>query len=374
MATKPALRPVFLDDKYLATGERVYLTGSQALVRLPLEQARRDAAAGLNTAGFISGYRGSPLGIYDTALWAAEPILREHRIHFEPGVNEDLAAAAVWGTQQVPLLSEARYDGVFALWYGKGPGVDRSADVLKHGNYAGTSPLGGVLALCGDDHAARSSTTAHQSDQALIHCGMPVLNPADIQDYIDLGLIGFALSRFAGVWAGFKCVTEIVDGSASIRVGAGRTVVLPEDYEFPPGGLSIRREFAALAQEARLYEERLIAAQAFARANAIDRQVIGGGGRKRLGIVASGKSLGDAGEALARLGIDEARAAELGIALFKVGMVWPLEPQRIAAFAAGCDEVLLIEEKRPLIEEQLAHLLYNLPAERRPRLSGKRDP
>ena len=368
------MNAITLDDKFTATGGRVYVTGAQALVRLPIEQARRDKAAGHDTAGFISGYRGSPLGTYDSALWAASKHLAANRIHFEPGINEDLAAAAVWGTQQVPLLNGARHQGVFGMWYGKGPGVDRSSDVLKHANYAGTSPLGGVIALCGDDHAARSSTVAHQSDHALIHCGIPVLNPVDIQDYIDLGLMSFALSRFASVWAGFKCITDVVDGSASIRVGEGRIApVLPTDYQPPQGGLGIRLEVAALAQEQRLYEERLLAAQAFVRANKLDRIVFGAPAKRRLGIVATGKNVADVGEALAGLGLRQADAEGMGIALFKTAMVWPLEAEAARAFAADCEELLVIEEKRGVIEEQLAHLLYNLPADRRPRLVGKRD-
>ena len=363
-----------LDDKYVATHGRVYVTGPQALVRLPIDQARRDAAQGLKTAGFISGYRGSPLGTYDLALWQAAKHLKAHNIHFEPGVNEDLAATAVWGTQQTPLLGSARQQGVFALWYGKGPGVDRSADALKHGNYAGSSDKGGVLVLCGDDHAARSSTLAHQSDHVLIHCGIPILNPADTQEYLDLGLMGIALSRYSGCWIGFKCVTDIVDGSASILVDPERVrVAQPTDYVAPAGGLSIRFELAALRAEARLFEQRLLAAQAFVRANRLDRQCIGPTHRKRLGIVSSGKAWRDVTEGLARLGIGPGDAERLGIGAYKVAMVWPLEPERIKAFAAECDELLIIEEKRGVIEEQIGHLLYNLPADRRPRLIGKHD-
>jgi indolepyruvate ferredoxin oxidoreductase len=365
---------VTLNDKYEATSGRVYVSGIQALVRLPIEQARRDAAAGLNTAGFISGYRGSPLGGYDLALWNAERHLKANRIRFEPGINEDLAATAVWGTQQVPFFKPQAYDGVFSIWYGKGPGVDRSADVLKHGSYNGSSAYGGVLALCGDDHAARSSSMAHQSEHALIHCGMPILNPVDIQDYVDLGLMGFAMSRYAGVWVGFICITDTVDGSASIMVGDGRIApVLPADYQLPPGGLSIRSEVAPLGQEARLFEERHHAAQAFVRANGLDKLVVGKPGRRRLGIVTTGKALRDVSEALARLGVGPAEAERLGIGVFKVAMSWPIEPERIRAYAAECDELLVIEEKRGVVEDQLAHLLYNLPADQRPRLTGKTD-
>ncbi|HMP55354.1 MAG TPA: indolepyruvate ferredoxin oxidoreductase family protein, partial [Novosphingobium sp.] len=347
------MKPISLDEKYLLPSGRIYVTGSRPLARLPLEQARRDAAQGRNTAGFISGYRGSPLGIYDMALWQAERHLSDNRIRFQPGVNEDLAATAIWGSQQVPLLDDARHDGVFAMWYGKGPGVDRSADVLKHGSFAGSNPHGGVLVLCGDDHAARSSTLAHQSDHAFVHFGMPLLHPANIQEYLDFGLLGFALSRFSGCWVGFKCVTDTVDGSASILVDPARAMpVLPDDFEMPAGGLGIRFEIAMLQTEARLFELRHAAARAFARANRLDSQRLGAAqGRKRLGIVTTGKSYLDVMEALARLGIDEASAAALGLGVFKVGMVYPLEPEAITAFAQDCEELLLIEEKRGFIEE-----------------------
>jgi indolepyruvate ferredoxin oxidoreductase len=366
---------VRLDDKYLATTGRVYVNGPQTLTRLPIDQVRRDAAAGLKTAGFISGYRGSPLGMYDIALWAAEKHLKEHRIHFEPGVNEDLAATAIWGTQQTPLLGGARQEGVFALWYGKGPGVDRSADAIKHGNFAGTSAKGGVLLLCGDDHGARSSTLAHQSDHALIHCGVPILYPANLQEYLDFGLMGLALSRYSGCWIGFKCVTDIIDGSASIRIDAERLrIELPGDYSPPPEGLSIRFELAPLTAEARLFEQRLLAAQAFVRVNRLDGQRFGPSGRKRLGVISSGKSWSDLMEALDLLSIGEAEAERLGIGGYKVAMVWPLEPERLKAFAAECDELVVIEEKRGVIEEQIGRLLYNVPANLRPQLSGKHDP
>jgi len=368
------MHQITLDDKYLATSGRVFVNGVQALTRLPIDQARRDVAAGLNTAGFISGYRGSPLGIYDLALWQAERHLKANRILFQPGVNEDMAATAVWGTQQVPLSNQAKYEGVFAIWYGKGPGVDRSADVLKHGSFAGTSPKGGVLALAGDDHAGRSSSLAHQSDQAMIHLGMPLLYPADIQEYLDLGLMGFALSRYSGCWVGFKCLTDTVDGSASILVDPSRVQpILPTDYTPPPDGLSIRDEYLVLKQEARLFEQRHQAVKAWVRANKIDQLRFGGTGRKRLGIISTGKTYLDVMEALGRLGITSQDAERLGIAVYKVALVWPLEPERLKDFASQCDELLLVEEKRGVIEEQVAHILYNLPADRRPRLIGKHD-
>src|SRR5690606_5815703 len=244
------LAKVALDDKYTLESGRIYVSGSQALVRLPMLQRVRDRAAGLNTAGFISGYRGSPLGGYDLALWQAERYLREHQIVFQPGVNEDLAATAIWGTQQVGLGGRSNYDGVFAIWYGKGPGVDRSGDVFKHANEAGTAPYGGVLVLFGDDPTAKSSTVAFQSEPALIAAGIPVLNPANIQEYLDLGLVAFAMSRYAGVWVGMKCITDTVDGSASVIVDPWRVqLVTPTDFELPPDGVHIRVPDTALAKE-----------------------------------------------------------------------------------------------------------------------------
>ena len=360
-----------LEDRYTRRSGRVYLNGVQALVRLPLMQRQRDAAAGLNTAGFISGYRGSPLGTYDMALWQAKALLEDAHIHFEPGVNEDLAATAVWGSQQANLLEGARYDGVFGVWYGKGPGVDRSCDALKHGNYAGSAPHGGVLVLAGDDPAARSSSIAHQSEPALIHCGIPVLNPASVQEYLDLGLFGFALSRYSGCWIGFKCLTDTVDSARSVAVDADRvSIVTPRDFALPDGGLNIGWTNIPLQAEARLFQLRLKAAQAFVRANGLDRVVLESP-RPRLGIVATGKAYLDLRGALEALGLDEARAAALGITLYKVAMSWPLEPEGARRFASGLEDVLVVEEKRPLIEDQLARLLYNL--EQRPRLLGKTD-
>jgi indolepyruvate ferredoxin oxidoreductase len=359
-----------LEDRYTRARGRVYLTGVQALVRLPLDQQRRDAAAGLRTAGFISGYRGSPLGTYDLALWQARAALESHHVRFEPGVNEDLAATAVWGSQQANLLAGPKYDGVFGIWYGKGPGVDRSCDALKHGNYAGAAAIGGVLVLTGDDPGAKSSSIAHQSEHALIHCGIPVLNPSSVQEYLDLGLYGFALSRYAGCWVGFKCLTDTVDSAASVDVDPERVrVTLPADFT-PPAGLHIGWTNYPLQVEARLYQQRLPAAQAFVRANGLDRVALGGE-RRRLGIVTAGKAYLDVRQALDELGIDDGLAAELGLAVYKVAMTWPLEPENARRFCAGLEDVLVVEEKRPVIEEQLARLLYN--DAHRPRLLGKRD-
>ena len=360
-----------LDDRYARTSGRVLLTGIQALVRLPLMQHARDRAAGLNTAGFISGYRGSPLGTYDLALWQAKSFLDAAHVHFEPGVNEDLAATAVWGSQQANLQEGPRYDGVFGIWYGKGPGVDRACDALKHGNYAGSAASGGVLVLTGDDPAARSSSIAHQSEQALIHCGIPIFNPSDVQDYLDLGLYGFALSRYSGCWVGFKCLTDTVDSARSVEVDPDRVRIrTPTGFELPEGGLNIGWGNLPLAVEQRLYAQRLGAVQAFVRANALDRVVVDAP-RRRLGIVTTGKAYLDLRQALEELGIDEAAAAELGLSIYKVALVWPLEPEAARRFARGLEEILVVEEKRPILEDQLAALLYNEPE--RPRIFGKFD-
>ena len=338
-----ALASVTLDDKYILESGRIYLTGIQALVRMPLMQRRRDLAAGLNTAGFISGYRGSPLGGLDQNLWQAKRQLAEHRIRFQPGLNEDLAATAVWGTQQTGLFPGAKHDGVFALWYGKGPGVDRTGDVFKHANAAGTARHGGVLVVAGDDHAAKSSTLPHQSEYAFIDASIPVLNPSGVQDILDLGLFGWALSRFSGCWVGFKAIAETMDNSASVHVDPDRVrIVLPEDFALPPGGLNIRwPDHNALETERRLRQWKLPAVHAFARANRLDRVMLDSP-RARLGIVAVGKAYNDLRQALADLGIDEAEAASIGLRLYKVALAWPLEPEGIRRFAAGLEEILVV--------------------------------
>ena len=362
---------VTLDDKYALASGRIYLSGVQALVRLPLMQRQRDAAAGLDTAGFITGYRGSPLGTYDGALAAARTHLDAHRITFQPGVNEDLAATALWGTQQVGLYDDRTCDGVFGIFYGKGPGVDRSTDVLKHANLAGTAPYGGVLLLAGDDHACQSSTTAHQSEQVLIAAMIPVLNPATVQDYLDFGLVGFAMSRYSGCWIGMKAISETVESSASIDVDPERVrIVDPPDFTPPPDGLHLRWPDTPLDQERRLHGPKMDAVRAFARANRVDRMVLDTPGA-RLGIAATGKAYLDVRQALADLGIDDARAEALGLRLYKIGLCWPLESAGALAFADGLTDVLVVEEKRPIVEDQLARLLYALPA--RPSIAGKRD-
>jgi indolepyruvate ferredoxin oxidoreductase len=367
------MRDIRLDDKYTQESGRVFLTGIQALTLLPMLQRRRDLATGLNTAGYVSGYRGSPLGGLDQSLWKAKAHLDRHHIVFRPGVNEELAATAVWGTQQLNLFAGARYDGVFGLWYGKGPGVDRCGDVFKHANSAGTSKHGGVIAIAGDDHAARSSTVAHQSEHAFKAAMMPVLVPSGVQEYLDLGLHGWALSRYSGCWVGFKAVADTVESSASVDIDPSRVrIVLPEDYQLPPDGLNIRWPDHRLVQEARLLNHKLYAALAYCRANRLNRIVIDSP-NPRLGIVACGKSYLDVRQAFDDLGLDDDLAAEIGIRLFKVGMSWPLESESVRHFAEGLEEILVVEEKRQLIEYQLKEELYNWREDVRPRVIGKFD-
>ncbi|MEX0731822.1 MAG: indolepyruvate ferredoxin oxidoreductase family protein [Aquisalimonadaceae bacterium] len=367
------LAGVRLDDKYALESGRIFLSGIQALVRLPLMQRGRDARAGLNTAAFISGYRGSPLGGFDKALWDAGPLLERSSILFKPGINEDLAATAVWGSQQVELWPGARYDGVFGLWYGKTPGVDRSGDALKHANAAGTSRHGGVLALAGDDHSCKSSSLPGQSEHAFMDAQIPVLNPADIQDILDLGLYGWALSRYSGCWVALKIVSDTADSSASVHVDPERVnILLPEDFPMPPDGLNIRWPDKPLQQEYRLHRHKLYAALAFARANRLDRLVLDSP-TPRFGIVTAGKSYLDVRQALDDLGIDAREAARIGIRLYKVAMSWPLEPEGLRRFAKGLEEILVVEEKRGVIENQLKEQLYNVHEAARPRVIGKFD-
>jgi indolepyruvate ferredoxin oxidoreductase len=364
---------ISLDDKYsLATG-RAFMTGIEALVRLPILQHQRDVKRGLNTACFISGYRGSPIGGLDQALWKAKKFTTAHNIHFQPGVNEDLAMTSVWGSQQVGLFPGAKYDGVFGLWYGKGPGLDRSMDVLKHANAFGTSRYGGVLAVVGDDHACKSSTLPHQSDHMFIGATSPVLNPASVQEVLDLGIFGWELSRYSGCWVGLKAITENMDAAISADIDSGRVeVVLPEDYELPEDGVHIRWPDSPMAQEERLQRHKIYAARAFARANNLNRIELDSD-NARLGIVTTGKSYLDTLQALSDLGIDERLAAQIGIRLYKVGMSWPLEPVMTHQFAQGLEEILVVEEKRSVIEDQLTGQLYNWPVDRRPRVVGEYD-
>jgi indolepyruvate ferredoxin oxidoreductase len=349
------------------------LTGTQALVRLPMMQRRRDEAAGLNTGCFISGYRGSPLASIDQQLWLARPFLERHHIQFQPGVNEDLAVTALSGSQQLGLFPGSRYDGVFGMFYAKGPGIDRSGDALRHANLAGTSKYGGVLALAGDDHMSKSSTTAHQSEYALMDAMIPILHPAGIQEFLDLGLHAWAMSRYAGCWTAFKLVADTMESSTSVVIDPGHvTIQEPVDFEMPEGGLNLRWPDPWLNQEERLHRFKLDAAQAHARANGLDR-VVFDSPKRRFGIISCGKSYLDLRQALDDLGIDEAYAAEIGLSVFKAALVWPMEPVGLAKFADGLEEILVVEEKRGLMEGQLKELLFNKAADRRPLVVGKKD-
>lgn len=371
---RKSLESVTLDDKYALNEGQAFMSGVQALVRLPMLQRTRDAIAGLNTAGFISGYRGSPLGNYDQALMQAKKHLAKQNIVFQPGVNEELGATAVWGTQQLALYPEkAKYDGVFGIWYGKGPGVDRSLDVFKHANMAGTAPHGGVIAIAADDHVSKSSTAPHQSDHVFKACGFPTFFPSSVQDILDMGLHAFAMSRFAGVWTGMKTIQEVVESSSSVDVSPDRVkIILPEDFVMPQGGLHIRWPDPPLEQEARLMDYKWYAALAYVRANRLNYNVIEGP-NDRFGIVASGKAYNDTRQALADLGLDEATCRQLGIRLHKVNVVWPLEATITREFAKGLQEILVVEEKRQVIEYQLKEELYNWRPDVRPNVIGKFD-
>jgi indolepyruvate ferredoxin oxidoreductase len=364
---------VSLDDKYTIAQGRILLNGIQALVRLPLLQRQRDAAAGLSTAGFISGYRGSPLGGLDQALWKARKHLDAHNVVFKPGINEDLAATAVWGSQQLQLSPGAKFQGAFAMWYGKGPGVDRSVDVIKHANAAGSSIFGGVLAVAGDDHACKSSTFPHQSEQALLSALVPVLHASSVQDVLDYGLYGWAMSRFSGCWAGLKLVSDVADATAVVNVSPTRpAIVMPSDFVLPPGGLGLRWPDPPVEQEKRLIDYKLPAAMAFVRANKLDHAALLSS-QPRFGIVTTGKAYNDVRQALDELGLGKAECDKLGLSVYKVAMPWPLEPEGIKAFAAQHSVLLVAEEKRALVESQLKDILYSVPADKRPAILGKRD-
>ncbi len=362
---------VSLDDKYDLAQGRIFLTGVQALVRLPLVQRRRDRDAGLDTAGFVTGYRGSPLATYDLQLSRARKWLEAEGVRFQPGLNEDLALTSVWGSQQAEVRGDGRHDGVFALWYGKGAGVDRSGDAFRHGSNAGASRHGGVLILLGDDHRAESSSAVHASEFSMVDFNIPVLNPADIRDILDFGLLAIPMSRFTGSWISLKCSHDVVESGGSILVDDHQpSFVLPTDFTVPSDGLNIRIPDTPLAQERRVIEGRLPAVKAFAGANGIDRTVFKPAGA-RLGIVTTGKTYLDVLQALEDLGLDSAKAAQWGLALYKVGMPWPLEPVGIKSFCAGLEAVICIEEKRALIEPQLKDMLFGKETVRR--ILGKLD-
>lgn len=364
--------PISLSDKYTATDGRVYLNGNQALVRLLLLQRQRDISSGLNTAGFISGYRGSPLGGFDKSLWQASGLLDEQHIRFVPGINEELAATAVWGTQQTDLYAAGKYDGVFGLWYGKGPGVDRSGDALKHANSAGTQQFGGVLAVAGDDHGCKSSTLAHQSEYAFVDAAIPILHPADLQELIDYGLFGWAMSRFTGGWVCLKVSSELMESSGVVSAVIDRPkITLPKNVLFPPDGPWLRWPDNSAQIEARLHEYKLPAAQAFVRSNGLDR-VTHRARAPRVGIVTTGKAYPDVCQALTDLGLVGETAQAIGLTVYKVAMPWPLEPEGVRKFARGLNEILVIEEKRSLIEDQLRSILF-AHADSDLRVSGKFD-
>jgi len=366
-------RRVSLDDKYALDTARAYMTGIEALVRLPMLQHQRDRQRGLNTAGFVSGYRGSPLGGVDQAMWHARPWLERHDIHFWPGINEELAATAVWGSQQTNLFAGARFDGVFGLWYGKGPGVDRSMDVIKHANAFGTSRYGGVLAVAGDDHACKSSTLPHQSEHNFIGASVPVLSPANVQEVLDLGIYGWELSRYCGCWVALKAITENMDSAISADIDPARIdIVIPEDFELPTDGVHARWPDRPLEQERRLNKYKIYAAREFARVNGLNRVVLDSP-RARFGIITSGKAYLDVMQALEDMGITPAVAAGIGLRVYKVGMPWPLEPRATHDFAEGLEEILVVEEKRSIIEDQLTGQLYNYPVAARPRVVGEFD-
>jgi indolepyruvate ferredoxin oxidoreductase len=367
-----ALRPVTLDDKYDLGQDRVFVTGYQALVRLALMQKERDRRSGLRTAGYVTGYRGSPLGGLDYQFQRAGAHLTKNDIKFHPAINEDLAATALWGAQQAELRGEGKYDGVFGIWYGKGPGVDRSGDAFRHANFAGTSKHGGVLALMGDDHTAESSTTAHQSEYHFIDVMIPILNPAGVQEIIDYGLYGFAMSRFCGTWTALKCMHETVESTAVVDGALDRVkIITPGDFRMPEGGLNIRLGDPILAQEARLYDYKRDAMLAFVRANKLNKVITSGGRNPKIGVITVGKSYLDVRQALDELGLDEVRCNDLGLRLYKVACPWPIGRIDLMEFAAGLDLIIVVEEKRSLIEVQVREELYGTANQ--PVCIGKKD-
>lgn len=349
---------VKLSDRTDLSKSPVLLNGTQAMVRLMLMQKARDRAEGRNTAGYVTGYRGSPLGAVDLTMARAEKDLKAADVLFQPGLNEDLAATAVWGSQQAELRGEGRFDGVFALWYGKGPGVDRTGDVMRHANMAGTSPWGGVLMAMGDDHTGESSTTLHQSDWAMVDAYIPVLSPAGVQEILDYGLYGWALSRFAGVWVGLKTMKDTVEATAVVDGRPDRMQFVRPEFRMPEGGLNIRLVDTPVAQEARMIDHKRFAAEAFSHANGMDRRIWGRPGAK-IGFVSAGKSWLDLVHALSLLGVGEAEAERLGITTYKVGQVWPMDFRGFRDWAEGLDLIVCVEEKRKLIEVQAKEAIFN---------------
>jgi indolepyruvate ferredoxin oxidoreductase len=366
------LRPVSLDDKYDLNQSHVLVTGYQALIRACLMQKARDRQAGINTGGYLTGYRGSPLGGLDQQFIRAALPLSQADIKFQPGINEELAATALWGTQQAELRGEGKFDGVFGLWYGKGPGVDRSGDVFRHANLAGTSKNGGVLALMGDDHTAESSTTAHQSEFHFVDVMMPILNPAGVQEIIDYALYGWAMSRYTGAWTALKCMHDTVESTGVVDGSLGRlNIIMPTDLRLPEGGLNIRLNDTILGQEARLHDFKRDAMLAFVRANKLNRMITSGGRAPKIGVITTGKSYLDVRQALDELGLDEVKCNDIGLRLFKIACVWPIPRQELLDFAQGLDLIIVVEEKRSLIEVQVREELYGTANQ--PVCIGKKD-
>src|SRR3954470_7294900 len=367
-----ALNHVTLDDKYDLTKSRIFVTGYQALVRLTLMQKERDRRAGLNTAGYVTGYRGSPLGGLDQQFMRAADVLMPNDVVFQAGINEDLAATAVWGSQAAELRREGKFDGVFAMWYGKGPGVDRTGDVFRHANFGGTSRHGGVLALMGDDHTAESSTTAHQSEFHFVDVMIPILSPAGVQEFLDYGLYGWAMSRYTGAWVALKCMHETVESTAVIDGSLERVkIVMPDDFAMPEGGLNIRLNDSVLGMEARLHDYKRDAMLAFVRANKLNRTVISGGRNPKIGIITVGKSYLDVRQAFDELGLDEVKCNDFGVRVYKVACPWPLSQRELQEFADGLDLIIVVEEKRSLIEVQVREELYGTANQ--PVCIGKKD-
>ncbi len=353
-----SLQKVSLNDRFDLEKSPVLLNGTQALVRLMLIQKERDRAAGLDSAGLCTGYRGSPLGAVDLQMTRAEKLLAEQDITFQPGLNEDLAATALWGSQQAELRGEGKYDGVFGLWYGKGPGVDRSGDVMRHANMAGTSRHGGVLMAMGDDHTGESSTVLHQSEWALVDAYMPVVSPAGVQEVLDYGIYGWALSRFAGVWVGLKTMKDTIEATAVVDGRADRMKLVMPEFEMPEGGLNIRLVDTPHAQEARMIDYKRFAAEAFSHANKMDKRVWGKPGAK-IGFVSAGKNWLDLCHAMSLLGIDAEEAERLGITTYKVGQTFPLDMKGFHDWAEGLDLIVVVEEKRKLLEVQIKEAIFD---------------
>ena len=353
-----------LEDRLSQDEGWVYMTGMQALVRLPLQQAKRDRAAGLNTGGYISGYRGSPIGRYDIELWHASTQLKAHNIHFQPGLNEDMAATAVWGSQMVGQFPGANVDGVFSIWYGKAPGMDRAMDPIRHANLSGTSALGGALFLVGDDHGAKSSTVACNSDLNFAATGIPLLAPSNAQEVLDLGLKGIAMSRHSGTLVGMKLVTDVIEGGGSVRVGPDAPrIQMPDD----PADVGIKPFRPILEQEKLLWDVKVKRALDFARKN--DLNQISGSDKARIGIVSSGKAWQDLGQALNMMGITDGKLGDTPVRTLKVGMIWPLDTQIVHEFAKGLDTIIVVEEKRAFLEDQIRAALYG--SDTMPRIVGK---